>query len=334
MRLGIIGAGQIVQEFLPKLVTLDGMEIIAIQSMPFEKRNVEKLCKKNGIPYSATSLEELLNYDIDTVYVAVPNFMHYTCSRNALEKGLNVIVEKPIASNDREAKELKTLATSKQLFCFEAVTTPYFDGYEKIRQWLGEIGKIKMVHCNYSQYSRRYDDFKAGVVLPAFDPTKSGGALMDLNLYNLHFVLGLFGMPQKYKYYPNIERNIDTSGTLVLQYPNFIGTCTAAKDCTAPYSFVIEGENGYITTQYPPNLIGEVTLKKRDGTIERYDDGMASQRLVPEFKFFIDCINRQDFEACEKRLNQSISVSEVQTKARLEAGVFFPADKEKEKVNA
>ncbi len=326
MKLGIIGSGNIVQEFLPQLVKLEGMEVVAIQGT--RKEQVEELCKSNGVPHAVCSFEKLRELDIDTVYVAVPNSLHFTYCKQALEAGLNVIVEKPMTSNARESLELKKLTEEKKLFLFEAVTTVYLQNYEKIREWLKELGAVKIVHCNYSQYSRRYDAFRKGEVLPAFDPAKSGGALMDLNLYNLHFVMGLFGKPDSFHYYANIERGIDTSGTLVMQYLGFLAICTAAKDCGAPYSFVIEGTDGYITTQYPPNLIGKVTLHRNDKTEEIFDDDMAISRLIPEFSFFIDCINQKDYSACMQRLEESVAVSEVQTKARLDAGIVFPADQQ------
>ena len=327
MKLGIIGSGVIVQDFLPKLVKMDGLEVVAIQGTPDTKAQVEELCSANGVEHAVTSFEELKTLDIDTVYVAVPNFLHFMYCKQALEAGLNVIVEKPMTSNAAEALELKELAEKKQLFLFEAITTLHFDGYRKIREWLPRIGTVKIVHCNYSKYSRRYDQFRSGVTLPAFDPAKSGGALMDLNLYNLHFVMGLFGKPEDATYYANIERGIDTSGTLIMRYPGFVASCIASKDCTAPFSFVIQGTDGYITTELSPNLIGDVTIRFNDKTEEHYNDGMAWDRLIPEFKFFIDCIGAQDRKACMEFLEKSIAVSEVQTKARLDAGIVFAADR-------
>ena len=326
MKLGIIGSGQIVNDFLPKLVKMDGIEILGIQDIPAVKEHLEQLCAENGVPNAVYDFDSLTALGIDTVYVAVPNFLHFMYCKQALEKGLNVIVEKPMTSNVKEAKELAAIAEEKGLYLFEAVTTVYFDSYAKIREWLKEIGTVKLVNCNYSQYSSRYDAFRSGQVLPAFDPKKSGGALMDLNLYNLHFVMGLFGKPNAVKYYANIERGIDTSGELIMQYDGFIANCTAAKDCAAPFMFVIEGTDGYITIQYPPNLIGEVTLHKNDKTEEKYSDGMAFDRLIPEFRYFTKCINEKDHAGCMEHLKQSIAVSEVQTQARTEAGIIFPAD--------
>ncbi len=326
MKLGVIGSGIIVQEFLPKLVKLEGIEVKAIQGTPADKENMEKLAAENNIEHVLYSFDEMKETDVDTVYVAVPNFLHFMFCKQALEAGLNVIVEKPMTSNLREAEELQKMAEEKGLYLFEAITTVYFDSYAKIREWLKEIGTVKLVNCNYSQYSRRYDDFRNGAVLPVFDPKKSGGALMDLNLYNIHFVMGLFGKPNSAKYYANIERGIDTSGELFMEYDGFLANCIAAKDCEAPRVFVIQGTDGYISTQYSPNLIGEVTLHRNDGTEEKYDDGMALNRLIPEFKFFISCINSKDHDSCMKMLQESVDVSAVQTKARLEAGIIFPAD--------
>ena len=51
---------------------------------------------------------------------------------------------------------------------------------QSIRQRLPELGDLKLIQCEYSPYSSRYPAFRAGQVLPAFDPAMGGGALMDL----------------------------------------------------------------------------------------------------------------------------------------------------------
>ena len=81
------------------------------------------------------------------------------------------------------------------MFLWEAIINQYVPNFYKIKELLPKLGKIKIVECNFSQYSSRYNAFKEGNILPAFDYTKSGGALMDLNIYNIHFVVGLFGKP-------------------------------------------------------------------------------------------------------------------------------------------
>ncbi|OCN06199.1 NAD(P)-dependent oxidoreductase [Erysipelotrichaceae bacterium MTC7] len=326
MKLGIIGSGMIVQDFLPKMVKMDGIEVLGIMSTIEEFNNAKKLGDDNGVKFTTVSFDEMCASGIDTVYVAVPNFIHYEFCKKSLEKGLNVIIEKPMTSNVREAMELKKLAQEKKLFLFEAITTVYLGTFLKIKEWLPRIGEVKNVESNHTQQSRRYDSFKAGEILPAFDPKKAGGALMDLNLYNLHYVMGLFGKPDNVKYYPTIERDIDTNGLLVLNYPKFNAHCFAAKDCGGVVGGLIQGTNGVIRSSFPPNLVGEVTIKLNDGTEEQFDDKSAYERLVPEFTAFINAINDKDYQYCYQQLEQSIAVSEIMTKARLEAGIIFPGD--------
>lgn len=325
MKLGIVGTGFIAQEVTPQLRAW-GIEPTAVCGTPQTIEEVEKLCKENNISGVYGEYDKMLaEADIDTAYVAVPNFLHYSFVRQALEAGKNVIVEKPMTSNAKEAQELSDLATEKGLFLFEAISTVYLQNYSKIKEWLPKIGDVKIVTVNYSQYSRRYDAFREGTVLPAFDPKKSGGALMDLNLYNLHYIIGLFGEPKDVEYHANIERDIDTSGIVVMDYGTFKAVSIAAKDCGAPAQYVIQGTDGYILQTTPANHCGEVTLHLNDGTEEKFD-AKPDSRLRDEFESFVRIIDNHGLEACVERLKHSLLVSQVQTKARLSAGIKFPAD--------
>ncbi len=71
------------------------------------------------------------------------------------------------------------IAQNENVYLFEAISTVYLPNVRKIKEILGELGKVRISVSNYFQYSSRYDAFKNGEVLPAFDYKKSGGALMD-----------------------------------------------------------------------------------------------------------------------------------------------------------
>lgn len=325
MKLGIVGAGTIVQEVLP-LLRGWGWDTAALCGTLSSKETVDSLCAQNDIPAAYYDYAVMLaEAELDAVYIAVPNFLHYSFVKQALESGVNVIVEKPMTSNYREACELETLAKEKNLYLFEAVTTVYLPNYHKTKEWLPRIGDVKLVTCNFSQYSRRYDAFRRGEILPAFDPAKSGGALMDLNLYNLHYLLGLFGEPKGVHYAANIERGIDTSGILTLDYGAFQAVSIAAKDCAAPWRYTIQGTEGYLQMETPANFCLDVTLHLNDGTEEKWAVNPES-RLEPEFRYFAQEIASGSREHCYEHLAHSVAVSKVQTEARLEAGIHFPAD--------
>ena len=196
----------------------------------------------------------------------------------------------------------------------------------KIKELLPNLGNIKIVQCNYSQYSSRYDSFKAGKSLPTFDPKFSGGALMDLNIYNIHYMVGLFGKPKNIEYYPNIERGIDTSGILMLDYGSFKGVCIGAKDCKAPIANNIQGDEGCIYQDTPANVCEKFQMLMNDGKNTLINENNYNHRMVNEFIEFADMIENNKLEKCYEMLDHSLVVSEVQTLARKKAGILFPAD--------
>ena len=325
MKLGIVGTGQIAEEVLPQLGDW-GWTAEALCGTPRSEEKVRQLCAAYNIPLACTDYSAMLKEaDVDAIYIAVPNFFHYSLTKQALEASHHVILEKPMTSHIRETEALSILAREKGLYLFEAISTLHLPAYQKVKEWLPRLGTIKLVSCNYSQYSSRYDAFRAGTVLPAFDPAKSGGALMDLNLYNLHYLIGLFGCPEKVSYHANLDRGIDTSGVLFLDYSTFQAISLAAKDSNAPATYVIQGTDGYIYLEEPANRFSSAALYLHDGTEERFQSDHTS-RLEPEFRFFAREIASGDHTKCYAQLDHSVLVSRILTEARLNAGIRFPTD--------
>ena len=207
MKLAVLGTGKIVQEFLPMIQQVTDVELVALLSTPRSLDKAKEMQAQYQVQEVYTDYETLLgNATIDTVYVALPNHLHYQYTKAALLQGKNVICEKPFTLNAQQLQELIQIATEKRLILLEAITNQYLNNFLQIKKDLAQLGKIKIVECNYSQYSSRYDAFKEGKILPAFDPQKGGGALMDINIYNIHFIVGLFGKPEKVQYLANIEQ--------------------------------------------------------------------------------------------------------------------------------
>ena len=206
MKLGILGTGMIVREFLPWLAGPESpFAVQAVCSTPRSEPLAAELCAQYGVPQHTTNYLELLQW-VDVVYLAVPNIQHARYAKVALEAGRHVIVEKPMTPTAAQTEELAALARHKKVFLFEAMTTQYLENYSKIRELLPRIGTVKLVQCNFSQYSSRYDAFCAGNVAPSFDPKCAGGALMDLNVYNISYIVGLFGEPNRAVYAANMDQ--------------------------------------------------------------------------------------------------------------------------------
>lgn len=329
MKLGIIGSGMIVDTLLTFIHELPSIELIHISGTKRSEEKVKKIYEEHHFQRYSTDYEDLLNDEqVDTIYVAVPNHLHYDYSKRALKHHKHVILEKPLTSTYQEALKLQRLAMDNHLFLWEAITNQYLPNFHKVKELLKDIGQIKIVECNYSQYSSRYDAFKRGEILPAFDYRKSGGALMDLNIYNIHFVVGLFGRPKDIHYYPNIENHIDTSGILILEYEAFQCVCIGAKDCKAPLSNRIQGDRGCLHIESPLSLIGSIEWLKNDGQRLTIDVNQKVHRMYDEFAAFAAMLEKQDYKQCYEMLEHSVLVSEVQTIARQKSGIVFLADQE------
>jgi len=314
MNLGIVGAGMIVKDFLSFSHELPEIKLEAIVARNIE--NLKNLQNTYNIKQIYTDLDECLSSPrIDTIYVAVPNNLHYSVAKKALEAGKNVICEKPFTLNYHETVELFELAESKNLILIEAITNQYLPNYLEIKENLSQIGNIRLVECNFSQLSSRYEAFKKGIIAPVFDKNQGGGVLGDLNIYNIHFVVGLFGAPKNSEYYPNIVREVDTSGILILEYDEFKVVCIAAKDTYNNSYANIQGDKGLIKVIGTLNEVPNYIIKNNEVEM-KVNKNIHKHRMYSEFKKFIDVINNNDFDFMKKQKEHSLAVMEIFYKSR------------------
>ena len=314
MNLGIVGAGMIVKDFLSFTHELPEIKLEAIVARNIE--NLKNLQSMYNIKEIFTDLDECLSSpSIDTIYVAVPNNLHYSVAKKALEAGKNVICEKPFTLDYHETVELFELAESKNLILIEAITNQYLPNYLEIKENLSQIGNIRLVECNFSQLSSRYEAFKKGIIAPVFDKKQGGGVLGDLNIYNIHFVVGLFGAPKNSEYYPNIVREVDTSGILILEYDEFKVVCIAAKDTYNNSYANIQGDKGLIKVIGTLNEVPNYIIKNNKVEM-KVNKNIHKHRMYSEFKKFIDVIDNKDFDFMVKQKEHSLAVMEVLDKSR------------------
>ncbi|KYG34125.1 Gfo/Idh/MocA family protein [Alkalihalobacillus trypoxylicola] len=317
MNLGIAGSGMIVQDVLKLVEDIPDIKVKGLFARSIEK--VQALQNKHHIPDAFTNYEEMLSSQkIDTVYIGLPNHLHYQYAKLALLNGKHVICEKPFTSSLEEFRELVRISKERHLMLFEAISNQYQEMYLQLKNILPQLGRIKLVECNYSQFSSRYQDFKDGYVHPVFDPQKSGGALMDINIYNIHFVVGLFGLPSDVQYFPIIENQIDTAGVLVLDYGTFKSVCIGSKDSHATSFLQIQGENASL---YIPNSANDIqTLEYKEPkkeTIHMKGDRLK-HRMYDEFIQFTSFLKTENYDEVERRLIHSENVLKVVEKAKAE----------------
>ena len=328
MKVGIVGNGGIVH---PAIVAMqkEGIAINALWCRSEERGR--PVADQYHIEKVYTDYEAFLaDESFDTVYIALVNSAHFSYAKQAMLEGKHVIVEKPLVSSYAEARELSDIASEKNVFLFEAIMLRYSANYASIVKNLEKVGEISLILANYSQYSSRYDAYLEGKVLPAFDPKLSGGALYDINVYNVHFMTGLFGSPRSSLYMANIGFNgIDTSGVLLLDYGRFKAVCTGAKDSASTSGISIQGNLGTITIPDRPGFVHNVTFTDRKtGMQEMLDVVQDENPMQREFARIQEVIDTGDKRTMEIWMNHSLQTMAVLDQSRLDAGIVFGSDEE------
>ncbi len=305
----------IVPQMIEAMQTVQGYGIVAICA-----RNREK-ASRFGIPHVYTDYAEMLTRtDIDFVYVALPNSLHYAPAKQALLAGKNVLLEKPFTSTVEQAAELFALAKERDLFIFEAISNIHLPNFRKLREILPQIGPVRLVHADYDEHFGRYDEYCAGADIPVFTQEYEGGALRDINIYCLHIILALFGRPDAVSYFSNaLGRNaVGTSGAATLRYDaaGLVAICTASMDSDGYRGFLFQGEKGTIRTHHLPNFTTQVDLMLPGRETQTFALNRYEHRLCHQLEDYRDIFLARDRKAAEALQAQTMLV--MDTIVRLE----------------
>lgn len=191
LRYGILSTASIVPRFINAMRAEGCGEILAVASRNME--TAKAFAEKYQIPKSYGSYEELLaDPEIDVVYIAMINSLHYTYAKKALEAGKHVICEKPFTLRTEEAEELFALAKEKGLFITEALKTVFLPVFEDIKNLINDgcLGNIHLVDFTSScaaTYNTWLHSHQAG-----------GGALYGNAGYCIGILHMLFGEISSY----------------------------------------------------------------------------------------------------------------------------------------
>lgn len=120
--------------------------------------------------------EGLKKSSADIVYISLPNSLHYTWAKKALELGYHVIIDKPICDSLEKTKNLINIAKKYKRLLSEAV---FFDYHKQIQTALklsGGTKNIKYINANFIIPKPKKNDFRNSKKL-------KGGALMDMGCY-------------------------------------------------------------------------------------------------------------------------------------------------------
>ena len=274
---------------------------------------------------------------IDAVYIASPNYKHAEQSILAMRHGKHVLCEKPLASNAREARQMVEASKQYGVTLMEAMKSTLSPNFIAVKDNLHRIGTPRRYFASFCQYSSRYDKFKEGIILNAFRPELSNGAMMDIGVYTLYPLIALFGRPQSINAQGIVlSSGVDGQGAVNMQYDGFNATVLYSKIANSQLPAEIEGEDGNILIDriqtpvdvrfYPRQAPASGHEKRTEG--ESLTSPDSHNEYYYEVKEFIDLIEEGRCESSINSHDYSVATMEVIDEVRRQLGVRYPADEE------
>ena len=156
----------------------------------------------------------------------------------------------------------------------------------------------------------------------------SGGAIADIGIYCLHFIVALFGLPLEGRYEPILGPNgIDTSGSGILKYPDFVASFSCAKDSTSECITQIQGTKGAISVHSQPSNCAQFTYHDRlNKSSEDLSLPVHEATLYEEVRDFVRIIQEDDVAEYERLRAETCQVMEVFEQLRKGAGIRYGDD--------
>lgn len=327
LRFGIIGTNWITERFIQAAEETEQFALTAVYSRTEEKGKAFA-AKYNSNPEVFTDLEKMVSSDlVDAVYIASPNSYHAEQAILCMSHGKHVLCEKPFASNVEETQRMIRAAKENDVLLMEAMKSTLMPNFRVITNNLYKIGRVRRYFASYCQYSSRYDAFKQGTVLNAFNPVYSNGSLMDLGIYCLYPMVTLFGKPESLQATGiMLSSGVDGEGSILMRYEDMDAVVMHSKIADSYAPTEIQGENGTLIID-KINQPYDVKIMYRDGTVEDLRQPQMQESMFYEAREFIELAQSGRRESSVNTLANSLIVAEIMEEARRQIGLKYPADR-------
>ncbi|WP_035619226.1 Gfo/Idh/MocA family protein [Lacticigenium naphthae] len=331
IKVGMIGTSMISDLFAKGALESGHYTIEAVYSRSKEK--AADFGKKYGATIFETDLTAFAQRpEIDVVYVASPNSLHFEQAMELLAAKKHVIVEKPAFTSPDEWEQAVKQAHAHGVKLFEAARHIHEENFKIASRQIETLGEVKGARLSFMKYSSRYDQVLAGQEPNIFSLQFAGGALMDLGVYPLYVAASWFGEPVSVEYTAQkIATGVDGNGIGLLRYTDFDVVIQCGKNVTtvAPseiygqdYTLVLDGVTTISSVEKVDVRTKETeTIIKKDAvmTLKEEATDFAQVLLHPE--------DPEQIKNYEDWTRLSGIVQRMLYDMRQDADIIFPSDK-------
>jgi len=192
-KVAVVGSGGIAQIHVDAIETLQNIKVVAFSDVIIDRAN--KLAEKFSCKAYSDFTEMLDNEEIDVLHICTPHYLHVPMAIEALKRGINVLCEKPVATNAKELDELKIAvgkSTAQFGVCFQNRYLPSSKmAYELINS--GKAGKVLGTRGIVTWY--RTEEYYTKSGWRGSLKTECGGVMINQAIHTLDLMIWLAGKP-------------------------------------------------------------------------------------------------------------------------------------------
>ncbi len=315
IRIGVMGCANIAQRSLiPAFISHSSYKLVAVASRSDDKAKAfaQRFGCKGVVGY-----ENLLNEDIDLVYVPLPTGLHEEWVSKCLHAGKHVFVEKSFGMNDKSTNTMLDIARTNRLVAMENFMFPYHSQHAYLLKLLqsGAIGSIRNFKASFGFPPLPDDNFR-------YNAEAGGGALLDAGAYTIKAAQVVLGEELEFLSATRHAREItgvDIAGSAQFVYKQEVPVQLAwGFDNFYQCGLEIWGSKGKITTNrtftaapgFQPTIKVE-TAQKIDEHLLPADDHFAKILAVLHNRI----VEGQYLITAEETAGQSFLLSQILDKA-------------------
>jgi predicted dehydrogenase len=318
LRWAVVATGGIAGAFVADLQATADTEVVAVTSRSLDRART--FADERGIDRAYDDVGAMLaDGGIDVVYVATPHPQHVEPTRTALQAGVAVLCEKPLAADPADGAALIALARERGVFLAEAMWMRCHPLLVEAQRLVadGAIGELRVITADLG-FPARYDPDGR-----LWSPQLGGGALLDVGVYPLAFARAF--LPSAPRLVGTVgslaPTGVDADATLLLDADGVQVRLSCSLVARLPSTGSVVGTTGEVRFGAPLHTAPRRTLVRPDGTVasdvERDPD-------VPGFGYEIAevhaCIREGRTESALLPLDEALEVLSLLHEARRQLG--------------
>jgi predicted dehydrogenase len=246
-KFAVIGCGAVTNVlYVPALQKIaDRCQVVAAVDKDITQAN--KTASALGAEIITNDYKSLLdNNKIDAAIVALPHFLHAPVSIDLLNAGINVLCEKPMASNLEDAKKMVEIQKISGTILAIGLFRRFYPSVQMIREIIKRniFGVVK--RFLWLEGEEKYS-WPAQSAFLFNRKQAGGGVLIDAGAHSIDQILWWFGDVEKFDYYDDSMGSIEANCELELKMSSGAeGTVRLSRDCLLPNKCFIEFEKGWV----------------------------------------------------------------------------------------